>query len=462
MAQQQRKSTQRERLLKGMLLAANRRGYVGAHVSAVIAEAGVSRPTFYDYFDDRDDCFKACIEDVQERLLGAVTAAVSKVDAHEATGAAIRALIDYASAELAGARFLMVESTAGGTPALDARDLGIARIAAAIQQARAGAQPTEKVPDLEARTLVGSVYRMIATRLRRGEVAILRLTDDLLGWIEAYERPASGLRWQTLSPYPEPERSPHVPDVPLQRMPDVLPRGRPRISEQEIAENHRLRILYATARMTEQKGYTGATVADITRLASVDGRTFYRLFADKQEAFAAVQELGFQQIMDVTAKAFFATERWPQRTWEAGRALTQLLQENPLAAHVGFVDAYAAGHGAVQRIEDSYTAFMFFLQEGLVHGKRTEPPSRVAMEAIVAGVFEIVYLQARRREELQVAAMLPHIAHLWLTPFMGPTQADAFIDRQLKTTAAISPSSLRRKPTRRAARGDQGAPPRRR
>ena len=202
------------------------------------------------------------------------------------------------------------------------------------------------------------------------------------------------------------------------------------MSEAEISENHRLRILYAAARLAESKGYTATTVGDITRLARVDGRVFYRLFSDKQDAFTAVHELGFQQVMDVTSKAFFAAEGWPQRSWEAGRALTQLLQANPLVANVGFVEAYAVGAGAVQRIEDSHTAFVFFLQEGLLYRPMENPPSRVAMEAIIASIFEVIYLQARNGEQLQVAGMLPYIAHLWLTPFMGPVEANRFIDSQ--------------------------------
>ena len=67
-----RKSTQHERLLAGMILAANRDGYAHANVSEVIAEAGVSRPTFYDYFNDKDDCFVAAVTDTHERLLSAV------------------------------------------------------------------------------------------------------------------------------------------------------------------------------------------------------------------------------------------------------------------------------------------------------------------------------------------------------------------------------------------------------
>src|SRR5664279_16158 len=67
-SQNRRKATQRERLLTGMIAAAVRDGYAGANVSAVIAEAGVSRPTFYDYFVDRDDCFLAALAHVHERL----------------------------------------------------------------------------------------------------------------------------------------------------------------------------------------------------------------------------------------------------------------------------------------------------------------------------------------------------------------------------------------------------------
>ncbi len=431
MTQNGRKSTQRGRLVRGMIDVANRGGYATANVSAVIGKAGVSRPTFYDYFTDRDDCFLASIADVQQRLLAAISKAVKSRSAEEATVAAVEALVGFASAEPARARFLMSESMAGGAAALDARDKGIAEIAEVIEQAHSGVGAQAVAPDLDHRVLIGGVYRMLATRLRRGEPAISKVIDELLAWIKSYEQPAREHRWRTLAPAPPPPPSPHVPDVPIQQMPSILPPGRPRLSGEEIAENHRLRILFATARMAESKGYTATTVADITKFARVDGHVFYRLFADKQDAFMSVHELGFQQVMDVTSKAFFAGSTWPERSWEAGRALTQLLEDNPLVAHVGFVEAYAVGSGAVQRIEDSHTAFMFFLQEGLVYRPQPAPPSRLAMEVIVTSIFEIIYMQARHAGKPEVATMLPHIAHLWLTPFLGSEEADKFIDGKL-------------------------------
>ena len=64
-----RKSTQRERLLASMVATVNRGGYGGANVSRIITEAGVSRPTFYEYFSDKDDCFLGALDDIHERLI---------------------------------------------------------------------------------------------------------------------------------------------------------------------------------------------------------------------------------------------------------------------------------------------------------------------------------------------------------------------------------------------------------
>jgi AcrR family transcriptional regulator len=443
MALQRRKITQYERLITGMVQATNRRGYTNANVSSVIAEAGVSRPTFYDYFSDRDDCFRATIAHVQGQLHASTQQAVGSAVGEAAWQAAVGALVDYAAADPARARFLMGEAMAGGASALDERDRGIEALAEVVELAVAAGPASARVADLEPRVVLGSVYRMIAARLRRGEVVSARLAEALFGWLAAYQRAASTRRWQTLTPLPPPRPSPHVPDVPIQKMPSGLGSGRPRLAPEEVAENQRLRILYAAAKLADTNGYTATTVADITKLARVRANTFYRQFADKQEAFAAVHELGFQQVMDVTAKAFFSVEGWPQRSWEAGRAFTQLLQSNPLVAHVAFVEAYAVGPSAVQRIEDTHTAFMFFLQEGLTLTEK--PLTRVAMEAIIASIFEVIYLQARAGEDLQIAGMLPYVVHLWLTPFLGPKRADAFIDKQMPKKATKPKASPARR-----------------
>ncbi len=428
--QRGRKSTQRERLLGGMVAVANRAGYAGANVSAVIAQAGVSRPTFYDYFSDRDDCFLAALQTAHAVLLDSVRARIGESEPGDALTAAITALISFAGSEPALARFLTAEPMAGGPRLLAARDRGIEEISQAIEQAHEHAPPAAEIPDVSPRMIVGGLYRLLASHLRRGEQNVSSLLGELLLWIESYRRPHEQLRWSRLVHEPEPPMSPHVPSTPLSA-PAGLGPGRPRISPEQVAENQRLRILFAAAQMAEEKGYTATTIADITRTAGVDGRVFYSLFADKQDAFMTVHELGVRAVMAVTAAAFFSGATWPERAWEAGRALTQFLQTNPLIAHVGFVEAHAVGPAAVQRVEDSHIAFAVFLQEGYQYAQVPAPPSKAALEAIVTATFELIYLEAHTSQRPQLAGLSAHMTFLCVAPFLGATAAHDFVVAQL-------------------------------
>jgi AcrR family transcriptional regulator len=418
-----------------MARVASHDGYARATVSAVIAAAGVSRPTFYEYFADRDDCFLAALADSQSRLTGAARDAVEQQSPERASQSAVAALASFAATEPTLARLLMSESMAGGPAALGERDRGVREIARIVDERRAQLATDANVADLESATLIGGVYRLLATRLRRGEPGLSALADDLTAWIDSYSRPAHECQWQALRVIEALQPSPFVPRSVL-HAPTALTPGRPRVPEEQVAKNHRARVLYAAAGLGEQKGYAATTVADITSLAGIDGRAFYRLFADKQDAFMAVHELGFQQVMEITAQGFFSGSTWPERSWEAGRALTQLLERNPLVAHIGFVEAYAVGRSAAQRVEDSHVAFTVFLQEGHQHQTTSARPSRPALEAIVTTVFETIYQQARAGASSRVSGLLPYISHVWLTPFIGAATANALID-ELSSGSAL-------------------------
>jgi len=425
-----RKETQRERLLGGMVTAANEGGYAGANVSDVIREAGVSRPTFYDYFSDRDDCFVATIVDVRERLLASVAEALVGEASEDAMTVAVAALIQFADSHPAEARFAMSEVLGGGSRALDARQQGIAAVAALVETCERRAAKNAPIPDLQPELVLGGIERVLAARLRKAEPHIERVREDLIRWVDSYARPAGDGRWRKFAPHAAVPRSPHV-SAPALRAPPTLPPGRRRMSEREVAQNHRQRILFAVAQLAASNGYHATTIAEITRLARIDGRAFYALFPDKRDAFMTLHEMSFQYLMAVTAEAFFGAADWPERSWEAGRALTQVLQDDPLIANVWFVEGYAIGPGAVQRVEDSHFAFTVFLQEGFRYAPPERQPSRLALEAIVASIFELLHRQTRGRDHLKPTGLLAQMMFMWLAPFMGAADADAFLDQKL-------------------------------
>ena len=423
------RGAQGERLLAGMIAAANRDGYAGASVSRVVAHAGVSRPTFYECFADKDDCFLATHRDIAQHVLEQIRRAVEEAPPEQALQAAIRELIQRAETDPAQAQFLVNETMAGGPRALDERDRTITRMEQIIEKARAEVAPEVPTPDLPSRAVIGGVCWLLSPHLRRGKHDLTELTDELIGWIEGYELPAGEHRWRTLEPGPPPSPSPYVSELAL-KAPPPIPSGRSRLSSEEVFRNQRERILYATADAAARNGYTATTITDITTTASVDRRVFYAHFADKQQAFLAVHELGFQQTMAVGAGAFFSAGEWPERIWQGVLAVSQFHATLPTIAHIGFVESHAVGATAIGRIDDNRQAFTIFLQEGNQH--TTQPQSRTAMEAITAAIFEIGYQQCRHGRARQLPRLAYHATYLALAPFLGGGAANEYLDGKLR------------------------------
>lgn len=420
-----------------MVELAGRDGLAAATIAHVIASAGVSRPTFYEYFSDRDACFLAALADVHRQLLADVRAALERHPPEHAVRATIVALMAFANAQPARARLAMNEALGGGRRALDARDRWIVEIAQVVEEAERQAPPTAAVPDVETSALIGGICRMLAARLRRGEPGTSVLREDLLCWVASYEQPAGSQGWRTVAPIPL--AAPSTPSAAL-LAPAPLPPGRPRVSSEEVLHAHRQRILLATAAVAREKGFPATTIAEVSRRAGVDGRAFYRLFANKQEAFAAVHELFFQHLVALTASAFFTGESWPERIWKAVQTFAEVLERNPSLAYFEFVESHAVGPLAMQRLNDATAAFTIFLQEGY-RQQHDRPPPHLALEAIVATSFEIFYRQIRLHVDVPLAGLTPHLARLSLVPFLGVAETGELVREKLRDTGTTAPSS---------------------
>jgi AcrR family transcriptional regulator len=66
--------TRRQLILEAMVRVVGRKGYKATSVADVIAEADVSRTTFYKHFEDKHQCFLAAYDIVVERVLSEVLA----------------------------------------------------------------------------------------------------------------------------------------------------------------------------------------------------------------------------------------------------------------------------------------------------------------------------------------------------------------------------------------------------
>ena len=173
---------QRARILVSAERVLAERGYEQMSVARITHGARVSRRTFYDLFEDREDCFCAVFEDALgracERVLGAYGAA-DEGDWRERVRAGLGALLGFFDEEPRQARMLVVFALRAGPRVLARRAQVLAGVSAAIQEQGVHAhRGRESLSPLTGEGVVGGVFAVIHTRLSAGEQGVL---SELLG-----------------------------------------------------------------------------------------------------------------------------------------------------------------------------------------------------------------------------------------------------------------------------------------
>jgi AcrR family transcriptional regulator len=375
------------------------------------------------------ESLEATLVDAHRQLHDQVVRAVLDAEPEQTLAAAIDALVQFAATRPHTAQLLMGEAMGGGPESQQLRAEGIAEIAEMVERAYRFAPERTLAPDAPSIAVIGGVYRLLDSMLHGEEPLRVQLSDELERWLASYTRPLAEHRRRSLKPLsPEPV----LPmSVAVGSSAHELRSSDPgNTSEDELAAIERRRVLLAAAEVTAH-GYDAASVAAICAAAGIDEPTFYRYFADKQAAFRAIHELHYQQAMQSAAGAFFSGENWPERVWLAGAAFASYMQANPSLLRATLVEGYSGGASTQQRGEDIVAAFTIFLQEGYQHLDGRERPSRLALVAIGATIFEIGYDGARASPEPEISALLPHATYMCLAPFLGPDAADDLIDTQL-------------------------------
>jgi AcrR family transcriptional regulator len=162
---------QRERLLAGMLRATAQLGYRELSVQDVLERAGVSRPTFYEHFENKEDCFLAAFDAAAARLRQRLEAAGEEGETwRERLRAALEQLLRFVNEEPDAAMTLIVDARAACPPALLRRDELLDHFASHLDtQVRAEAPAGEAPSAIAAAGIVGGIEALLYSRLNRGE-----------------------------------------------------------------------------------------------------------------------------------------------------------------------------------------------------------------------------------------------------------------------------------------------------
>jgi AcrR family transcriptional regulator len=180
---------QRARMLHAITRAVAEKGYAKVTVADVVGLAGVSRRTFYEQFDDVEDCFVDAYEEATRTLLGDVEATIRAAPAtnwRDRFGVAIAAYLRGLASDGDVARACLVDVLGAGPRAVEARRHVYEQFVAQMRALRHGRRDGRgDIPDVQFHATVGAVGELVEQHIfERGAESLPELTPTLvrIGW----------------------------------------------------------------------------------------------------------------------------------------------------------------------------------------------------------------------------------------------------------------------------------------
>ena len=196
---------QRARIVSATFDVVAQRGAPSVTVAHVVERSGVSRRTFYEHFDDREDCLLASFE-------RAVTLASDRVipayESHKGWRERIRAglvaLLAICDEQPNVAGMLVCESQASGPRVAQRRTDILARLTRIVDQGRKDGK-AENISPLAAEGTIGGVLAVIQARLTDAKrKPLIALTNELMSMIVLPYLGASAARRELERSIPKP------------------------------------------------------------------------------------------------------------------------------------------------------------------------------------------------------------------------------------------------------------------
>lgn len=184
-SQVQVSAMQRSRLLAAAVGSVGEFGWEGASVARITDRAGVSRRTFYELFENRDECLVAVLESTVAQITSDLEAAgLSNLSWRERIRGGLWVVLSFFDREPALARVCLVESRRGGGVALEYRQRVIDHLTGIVAEGRNGRSRSSEVATLTAQGVVGGVLEVLYVRTLKATGEPLRdLSAQLMGMV---------------------------------------------------------------------------------------------------------------------------------------------------------------------------------------------------------------------------------------------------------------------------------------
>jgi AcrR family transcriptional regulator len=226
----------------------------------------------------------------------------------------------------------------------------------------------------------------------------------------------------------KPTRGPAVPSaVPLRAWDDRPPRRR-------VTAAQRARILAAMIRVVGERGVRDATVEQVVNAAGVSRRTFYDLFADRDECMLVAIEQTAALAGERAGSAWAAHRRWIERVRAGLWALLEFFEEDPDLAKLCIVNALQASPAILARRRQTCEQLALRLDEGSPLARSQSSP--LTAEGVVGGALAILHARLLDRPVQPLTDVFNDLMSFIVLPYLGARAAREELARPLPQRSA--------------------------
>jgi AcrR family transcriptional regulator len=261
---------QRARMIAAMAQVARERGVGATTVADVVARAGVSRRTFYELFENRDDCFRAAFDHAIERAARRVLPAYESARGwRERMRDGLEALLEFLDDEPDLGALSVVDALGAGPAALERRAEVVQVLIDAVHEGRREMRASAKPSRLTAEGVVGAVLSVLHVRLSSGGAGGPGGAREGNGGAQSMVRLLGPLMAMIVLPYKGQAAAAREASRPAPRRPRAAPRGEDPLRALDMRLTYRtVRVLLAIGELgTERSGPSNRQVADAAGVA---------------------------------------------------------------------------------------------------------------------------------------------------------------------------------------------------
>jgi AcrR family transcriptional regulator len=404
---------QRARLEGAMVEAVARHGFAGTTLRELVTLAGVSKSTFYEHFENKQDCFLSTFGQIAEQASSRV--GQSSAGSGELRERLVRGLATYMGLVVEhpdAASLAVVDSLTLGSAAIPHRERGWEAFEGIVQRSLDEAQPKVEMPPLAIRAVLGGVNGVVYRHLRSGRSAELpQLVQPLVDWGLGYREPPGELVRRAIAAAEVPAgaaASAEREKDPSWDEPPDSPDSRARLSQRE-------RIVRAAARVVVEDGYEALSIPAISAAAGTSNQTFYEHFHSKRDAFLAAFEIVAAGALSLTYEAYLRGGDGPEALGAALRALIEHIAHHQMFARLAFFELPTAGPIALDRADAIMRLLVSFLEpergpSGIA------PAKRPILEAAAHGAWTVIQREIAHERGEALPSLAGEIARLAFAP----------------------------------------------